>query len=207
MSNHFHLLATPETAEGIPQMMQAVGAATCATTTCARPHRHAVGRALPVDADPGRALPAGLHGLHGPQSGARRMVADRRTTRGRATALHRPARRQAVTPHPLWEWATRLRPRPGYAELVPPALAQQQAALTTPPARLGARRADYVPTAARTTPGRPGASGAVPMKTYLSQLSRSERGEQNWNLTPIILLGSGVHCNSSVSPEFPECAP
>jgi putative transposase len=25
MSNHFHLLATPETAEGIPQMMQAVG--------------------------------------------------------------------------------------------------------------------------------------------------------------------------------------
>jgi putative transposase len=25
MSNHFHLLATPETAEGLPQMMQAVG--------------------------------------------------------------------------------------------------------------------------------------------------------------------------------------
>ena len=25
MSNHFHLLATPETLEGIPQMMQAVG--------------------------------------------------------------------------------------------------------------------------------------------------------------------------------------
>ena len=25
MSNHFHLLATPETAEAIPQMMQAVG--------------------------------------------------------------------------------------------------------------------------------------------------------------------------------------
>ena len=25
MSNHFHLLATPETADGIPQMMQAVG--------------------------------------------------------------------------------------------------------------------------------------------------------------------------------------
>src|SRR5687767_6604625 len=25
MSNHFHLLATPETVEGIPQMMQAVG--------------------------------------------------------------------------------------------------------------------------------------------------------------------------------------
>ena len=25
MSNHFHLLATPETAEGIPQMMQAIG--------------------------------------------------------------------------------------------------------------------------------------------------------------------------------------
>ena len=25
MSNHFHLLATPETAEGIPQLMQAVG--------------------------------------------------------------------------------------------------------------------------------------------------------------------------------------
>ena len=25
MSNHFHLLATPETEDGIPQMMQAVG--------------------------------------------------------------------------------------------------------------------------------------------------------------------------------------
>ncbi len=25
MSNHFHLLATPETTEGIPEMMQAVG--------------------------------------------------------------------------------------------------------------------------------------------------------------------------------------
>jgi putative transposase len=29
MSNHFHLLATPETAEGIPQMMQAVGRRYC----------------------------------------------------------------------------------------------------------------------------------------------------------------------------------
>jgi hypothetical protein len=31
-------------------------------------HRHAVGRALQVHGDPDRALPAGLHGLHRPQS-------------------------------------------------------------------------------------------------------------------------------------------
>jgi putative transposase len=30
MSNHFHLLATPQTADGLPQMMQAAGRSLCA---------------------------------------------------------------------------------------------------------------------------------------------------------------------------------
>jgi putative transposase len=38
----------------------------------ARAQRHAVGRALPQHADRGRAPSAGLHGLHRPESGARR---------------------------------------------------------------------------------------------------------------------------------------
>jgi putative transposase len=35
MDNHFHLLATPDSTTGLPQFMQSVGAATCATSTTA----------------------------------------------------------------------------------------------------------------------------------------------------------------------------
>jgi hypothetical protein len=76
MSNHFHLLATPQTADGAAFDDAGGGAQLCALfQQRPGPHRHAVGGALPLHADPDRALPARLHGLHRPEPGARRLVA------------------------------------------------------------------------------------------------------------------------------------
>jgi putative transposase len=134
MSNHFHLLATPETVEGIPQMMQAVGRATCATTTCGSSAPARCGRAATVDPDPDRALPAGLHGVHRPES---RCAPDGgrsgRLPLVQPSALHRPRHDKLVTPHPCTgNWATR--PSPATSRMPTwsaPALAEaQQRALT-----------------------------------------------------------------------------
>lgn len=69
------------------------------------PQRHVVGRALQVDPDPDRALPADLHGLHRPQPGAR--GAGDRSARLRVVqpcALRGLRHDRLLTPHPLyWE--------------------------------------------------------------------------------------------------------
>ena len=87
MSNHFHLLATPATRGRAAAVDAGRGPALRALLQRpARAHRHLVGGPLQVHADPDRPLPAGLHGLHRPEPGARRHGGGgRATTRGPAT--------------------------------------------------------------------------------------------------------------------------
>ena len=135
MSNHFHLLATPHTAEGIPQMMQAVGRryvryfnqrqARTGTlwegrykSTLIQAERYLLTCMVYLDLNPVRAGMVGDPGDY-PWSSHAHYV-------GRATD-------RLITPHPLyWELGnTPFSRDAAYAELVRSGISsEQQAALT-----------------------------------------------------------------------------
>ena len=147
MSNHFHLLATPETAEGIPQMMQAVGRryvrnfnlrqARTGTlwegrykSTLIQAERYLLACMVYMDLNPVR----------------RAWSRIRPTTRGRATSITSAGARDKLgTPHPLyWELGnTPFAATQAYAELVRQGFPQDAAAGADGLglARLGAGRA------------------------------------------------------------------
>jgi putative transposase len=167
MSNHFHLLATPQTADGLPQMMQAVGRSYVRyfnnaqgrtgtlwegryRSTLIQTERYLLACMAYIDLNPVRAglvaqaadYPWSSHG-------------------------HYIGRRvdKLVTPHPLfWELGnTPFAREAAYAELVHAGITvAQQTALTRIGAeRLGAGRAGFCGRSAKAhgPPGQPGAGG------------------------------------------------
>ena len=130
MSNHFHLLATPETAEGIPQMMQAIGRRYVRTynmrhartgtmwegryrSTLIQAERYLLACMVYMDLNPVRAG----------------MVADPADYRW-SSHLHYIGRRhdKLITPHPLyWELGnTPFARDEGYAALVRAGISDEQ---------------------------------------------------------------------------------
>lgn len=173
MSNHFHLLATPETTEGIPQMMQAVGRRYVRhfnlrhqrtgtlwegryKSTLIQAERYLLACMTYIDLNPVRAA----------------LVADPRDYRWSSHAHYAGLRDdKLVTPHPLF-WAMGNTPfarEAAYTELVRTGIGQQQQQALTQSALQGwaLGEPDYVAdlqkrTARRVSKGRAGRPPAAP---------------------------------------------
>lgn len=173
MTNHFHLLATPETTEGIPQMMQAVGRRYVRhfnqrhqrtgtlwegryKSTLIQADRYLLACMAYIDLNPVRAA----------------LVADPRDYRWSSHAHYAGLRDdKLVTPHPLF-WALGNTPfarEAAYTELVRAGIGQQQQQALTQSALQGwaLGEPDYVAdlqkrTARRVSKGRAGRPPAAP---------------------------------------------
>lgn len=173
MTNHFHLLATPETTEGMPQMMQAVGRRYVRhfnqrhqrtgtlwegryKSTLIQADRYLLACMAYIDLNPVRAA----------------LVADPRDYRWSSHAHYAGLRDdKLVTPHPLF-WALGNTPfarEAAYTELVRAGIGQQQQQALTQSALQGwaLGEPDYVAdlqkrTARRVSKGRAGRPPAAP---------------------------------------------
>lgn len=175
MTNHFHLLATPETTEGIPQMMQAVGRRYVRhfnqrhlrtgtlwegryKSTLIQADRYLLACMAYIDLNPVRAA----------------LVADPRDYRWSSHAHYAGLRDdKLVTPHPLF-WALGNTPfarEAAYTELVRAGIGQQQQLALTQSALQGwaLGESDYVAdlqkrTARRVSKGKAGRPPAAPQR-------------------------------------------
>ncbi len=106
----------------------------CVTSMTRWAGRVAVGRAIPLDGDTGRALPAGLHGLYRPEPGAGGDGAGgQRPHLVEPRSLHRAARRQDRYPARclLDSLQTSFARKAAYADLVRAGITpEQQGGLT-----------------------------------------------------------------------------